>query len=605
MTDHDDQFPNETDDAVIGVALKRSALVILAAVVLGIIGYLVLRKGPEQEEVIERAEIAAPEELDQRAPERPAVTFQLMDTGASFTHQNGAQGEKLLPETMGGGVAVFDYNGDGHQDILFVNSRSWKQEKTPATHAMYRNDGKGNFTDVTEASGLALSDYGMGVACADVDGDGDTDLFLSNLGPNRFLINRDGRFEDETDAWGLAGEQTAWSTSAGFFDYDNDGDLDLFVCNYVTWNREIDLELNFTLNGKDRAYGPPIQYPGTHNYLYRNDGGKFTDVSAEAGIQIDNDSTGQPMGKALAVTFADPDRDGLMDIFVANDTVENFVFRNEGNGRFTEEGTLTGIAFDDMGAATGAMGMDAAYFAGDQRLAVSIANFATEATSFFVQQGADPWQFADMTNSMGVGSPSRLSLSFGLFFFDYDLDGRLDLLQVNGHLEEEINTLQSSQHYRQAPQLFWNTGLNRGFRYVVTPYEETGDLSYKIVGRGSAYGDFDADGDLDVVLMENGGPARLLRNAQSLNNHWLRLTLRGKGNNTDAIGALVKLTTKDGETQQRVMPTRSYLSQVELPLTFGLGASDQIAQLTITWPDGQTQEVQAPEIDTHMIIEQQ
>jgi hypothetical protein len=526
--------------------------------------------------------------------------------GIAFAHENGASGEKLLPETMGAGAAFLDYDGDADQDLLFVNSRRWSGAGEPATTmALYRNDGKGDFEDVTTSSGLDVSFYGQGVAVGDYDNDGRVDLFFSALGSNRLFRNLGDRFEDVTDRAGVAGDAQAWSTGAGFFDYDGDGDLDLFVCNYVRWSREIDLGLAFTLNGVDRAYGPPKLYEGTHSYLYRNDGdGVFSDVSAEAGIRIDNPATGRPMGKALALTFADADRDGDLDVFVSNDTVQNFVFRNEGDATFSELGAESGFGFDNNGAATGAMGIDAADFGDRGALAIGVGNFANETSSFYVQQ-ADPWHFVDVANAHGIGSPSRLRLSFGLFFFDYDLDGRLDLLQANGHLDDEINEIQPSQTYRQAAQLFWNCGVGGRACFSAVPGDGLGGLGRPIVGRGAAYADVDGDGDLDVALTQAGGPALLIRNDQALEHHWLRVRLVGRRSNRDAIGASIELRAGGATQRRRVMPTRSYLSQVELPVTFGLGAADHVEALRITWPDGSTQDATPAVLDRSIEIEQQ
>jgi hypothetical protein len=400
----------------------------------------------------------------------------------------------------------------------------------------------------------------------------------------------------------VAGAPAAWSSSAGFFDYDRDGDLDLFVCNYVQWSRELDLQLNFTLNGTDRAYGPPKQYPGAHPYLYRNEGdGTFRDVSAEAGIQIVNPATGSAMGKALAVTFADPDRDGYLDVFVANDTVQNFVFRNLKGERFEEIGATSGLGFDNMGNATGAMGIDAGDFANTGTLGIGIGNFANEHTSFYVQQDGG-WQFVDMSNAGGIGSPSRLKLSFGLFLFDYDLDGRLDLLQANGHLEDEINQIQPSQHYRQPAQLFWNCSEAGRSCFAALDEESLGALGKPIVGRGATYADIDGDGDLDVLLIQSGGPPLLVRNDQRLGHHWLRVKLVGAGANRDAIGAEIELRAGDLVQRRAVMPSRSYLSQVELPVTFGLGSRDAVDSLRVRWPDGETQEVPVTALDTTLEI---
>ncbi len=590
------------DDRVIGKAFRWSLLLIgvIAAIVVGAI--FLGRDKPAASEVRD-VETAAPAKLDQSDLRLPEVSFRdvTRQAGVSFVHFNGAEGEKLLPETMGGGVAFLDYDEDGDADLLLINSTHWphSRDKSTSPHmALYRNDGTGRFEDVTAGSGLDVSFYGMGVAAADYDGDGRVDVFVTAVGPNRLFRNLGGgRFQDVTARAGVAGSAEDWSSSAGFFDYDNDGDLDLFVCNYVRWSRQIDLDLNFTLNGRDRAYGPPTNFTGSYSRLYRNRGdGSFEDVSRAAGVEIDNPVTGKPMGKALALAPIDLDRDGFLDILVANDTVQNFLFHNRGDGTFEELGAFSGVGFDNNGQATGAMGIDAGYYRNDQSLAVAIGNFANEMTSLFVSQD-DPMLFSDEAAGEGVGSPSRLRLSFGLLFFDYDLDGRLDLLQANGHLEEHISQVQASQTYRQPAQLFWNAGVEGPSCFLEVPAETLGDLSQPIVGRGAAYADIDGDGDLDVILTQTEGPPLLLRNDQQLGRHWLRVKLEGKSPNRDAIGAWVELTS-GGVTQRRpVMPTRSYLSQVELPVTFGLGDRAAVDSLKILWPDGVRQEVEVGEID--------
>jgi enediyne biosynthesis protein E4 len=596
--DDDDSVP--ADDAIIGRAFRRSLIVISILVVVGVLAYLLATRRPaaapsvakEVGDVTDRAVADA-------APGAPFVDV-TRESGIGFVHANGAEGEKLLPETMGGGVAVLDYDRDGDPDLLFVGSTRWpgrERPGDPASLALYRNDGAGRFADVTAEAGLAVKLYGMGAAVADYDGDGDVDLFVTALGPNRLFENRGGRFHDVTDRAGVAGAADAWSTSAGFFDADRDGDLDLFVCNYVQWSREIDVELNFTLNGRDRAYGPPTSYRGAWSYLYRNDGaGRFTDVSEDAGLHVVNPATHAPMGKALALVFTDTDRDGAPDVFVANDTVQNFLFHNRGDGTFEEIGATSGVGFDPAGNATGAMGIDAAYYRNDDQLAVAIGNFANEMTSFYVAQ-AGGLQFTDEAIGEGIGAPSRLFLKFGLFFFDYDLDGRLDMLEANGHLENEIAEVQAGQTYRQPAQLFWNAGPSSRSCYVEVPRERTGALAQPIVGRGAAYADIDADGDLDVVLVEVGGPPKLLRNDQTLGHHWLRVKLTGPGANRDAIGAWVEIEAAGGRQRRQVMPTRSYLSQVELPVTFGLGKADRVDAARVVWPDGQTTTFEVPAVD--------
>ncbi len=587
------------DDRVIGRAFRWSLLVIvLGAAALGLALYL-SREAPAAD-VVREIEARAPDKLVQSSDRMPSVPFSdvTAEAGIDFVHVNGARGEKLLPETMGSGAAFFDYDGDGDQDLLLVNATHWPTDITGkdarATAALYRNDGSGAFQDVAGAAGLTDTFYGMGAATGDYDGDGWVDLYLTALGRNRLYRNREGRFEDVTAAAGVAGDESDWGSSAAFFDYDNDGDLDLFVCNYVQWSRAIDLELNFTLNGRDRAYGPPTNFKGSYSRLYRNEGdGTFTDVSEAAGIRVDNPATGEPMGKALALSPIDLDGDGFLDVVVANDTVQNFLFHNQGDGTFEEIGAFAGVGFDVHGSATGAMGIDAAHYRNDGSLAVGIANFANEMTSLLISQD-DPLLFVDEAPGEGIGSPSRQKLSFGLFFFDYDLDGWLDLLQANGHLEEAINQIQASQHYEQPVQLFWNAGADALSCYLEVPAEKSGDLSRPLVGRGAAYADIDADGDLDLVLTQPGRRAVLLRNDQQLGHGWVRLKLEGTGENRDAIGAWVELRAGGMVQRRQVMPTRSYLSQVELPLTFGLGEAAAVESVQIRWPDGTLQQLREP-----------
>lgn len=599
------------DDQIIGVVFRRSLMVMAGIVVVLVAIWFFRRETPATETIVDRETITAPEKLDQYSAERPNVPFQDVGeaVGIDFRHVNGARGEKLLPETMGSGVAFFDMDADGDQDLLFVNAAYWPHDDAavaaPPTQALYRNDGEGVFTDVTPGSGLDVSLYGMGVATGDFDNDGLVDVFLTALGENRLFRNLgNGRFEDITARAGVPGPANAWSTSAGFADLDRDGHLDLWVCNYVQWSRDLDLKLAFSINGTDRAYGPPKQYEGSHNLYYRNRGdGTFADVTDAAGAEVVNPATDQPMGKALAVAFFDVDRDGWLDVFVANDTVQNFMFRNQ-KGQLEEVGAFAGLAFDSMGAATGAMGVDIADLGSGAGVAVGIGNFANESSSFYVQQPRDPWQFADMSNSKGIGSPSRLKLSFGLFFFDYDLDGRLDMLQANGHLEDEISEVQPSQHYQQPAQLFWNRGPVDNPGFAAVPEDELGDLAKPIVGRGAAYADMDGDGDLDVVLTQTGGKPLLLRNDQELGHHWLRVRLVGTADNRDAIGAVVTVKA-DGRSQvHQVMPTRSYLSQVELPVTFGLGQATAVESVSVTWPNGWIQNVTVDGVDREIVVEQ-
>lgn len=596
-----DLDPNtlERDDAVIGTAFRWSLCVIL---LLGVIGgsaaWVVLRSPAPERGVSNPPNV--PPNVRQR-PETPAIRFTDITeaAGLKFVHENGAYGDKLLPETMGGGCAFCDIDNDGDQDIVLVNSCRWPWDPRdlgkdrPTTQAVYRNDGTGRFVDATKEVGLDVSFYGMGIACGDYDNDGDVDLFFTAVGKNHLFRNDAGKFVEVSETAGVAGVDSQWSTSAGWFDYDNDGDLDLFVANYIEWTKESDLSQKFTLIGGNRGYGRPQPFRGVFPYLYRNEGnGTFRDVSAEAGVQVTHAESREPLAKGLGITFADFDADGWLDVVVANDTVQNFLLHNLG-GRFEEIGAAAGVAFDLNGNARGAMGIDTAWFRNNSALGIAIGNFSNEMTALYVSRSRD-LQFQDEAVSNGLGPSSRLELKFGVLFVDLDLDGRQDLVSANGHLENEINKVQSSQHYEQSPHLFWNCGPQHATEFELVSREKTGnDFARPTVGRGAAYADIDGDGDLDLLIANNGQAPKLLRNDQAFGHHWLRLQLMGGGTtNRDAIGTVVEIQCGDVVQQRMVMPTRSYLSQVELPVSFGLGPSAQVDEVRIRWPDGFSQKLQ-------------
>ena len=603
-------------DEVVGRALRWSfAGLFVIAAALGVY-WLATRPTP--------APVAGPAPKTPLAETRAAPVVQIPkipfteiteSAGIDFTHTNGAEGQKLLPETMGGGGAFLDFDNDGDQDLLLINSSTWPwAAQKPAvlpTSALYANDGTGRFTNVTAASGLDVPLYGNGVACGDVDSDGDTDIFISCLGPNQLFRNDGGgKFSRITEQAGVAGEQTAWSTSCGFFDADLDGDLDLFVCNYIQWDRETDQGMNFTLDGRLRAYGRPTDFRGAYPYLYLNDGkGVFTDVSETSGVKIRDPNTGAAASKSLGVIFPEVNGDGRPDILVANDTVQNLLFLSQADGTYRENAVGAGVAFDNAGAARGAMGVDFARFRNSPALGVAIGNFATEMTALYVcESTSEAWPvFRDEAVSNGIGPVTRTDLKFGVLFLDADLDGRLDLFENNGHLEEDIRIVQASQQYEQPPHLLWNCGADQETEFVMLTADQTGaDFQKRMVGRGAAYADIDGDGDLDLALFSSGGRPRLLRNDQSSGHHWLRLQLKGRAGNREAIGAQVEVKLPDGSVLHRmVMPTRGYQSQVELPVTFGLGGCDRPEQITVVWPGGQRQDVPVEGVNRLQVVEQE
>lgn len=608
-----DYDTEERDDTVIARALKQSlAVFLVVAVVVAVI--LAARDwfahdGPP---ITKRTPLQVPQVPKRPEADIPRVPFSDItdEAGIDFVHENGAYGDKLLPETMGGGCAFLDVDSDGDQDLLLVNSRRWDWDtrpkpKQPAHMALYENDGSGHFSNVTAQWGLDVSLYGMGAAVGDFDNDGHPDLFISAVGHNRLFRNTGTYFEDVTTTAGVAGSDSAWSSSCGFFDADADGDLDLFVCNYVGWSKDFDLAQNFTLDGTLRAYGQPQKFPGSAPYLYINTGnGTFQDVTSTAGIEVKNSGTNVRLAKSLGVAFADLNNDGHVDLVVANDTVRNFLFLGNGDGTFREEGRQAGIAFDTNGNARGAMGIDIGHFRNSRELGIAIGNFANETTALYVRRTLANQLpiFQDEAVSNGIAPPTRPELTFGVFFFDSDLDGRLDIFAANGHLEADINIVQASQHYRQPPQLLWNCGPQHENEFVALEPEQCGqDFVERMVGRGASFADIDGDGDLDLLITSVGGQPRLLRNDQELGHHWLRVRLTGTSQvNRSAIGAWVDLHTKQGIRSLQVMPTRSYLSQTELPVTFGLGSIDRVDKLVVRWPNGTSQEITDPAID-HLI----
>ncbi len=517
------------------------------------------------------------------------------EAGLDFRHVNAARGDKLLPETMGSGAAFLDYDGDGDQDLFLVNSDHWPDAKVNErpTHALYRNDGKGHFEDVTKDARLDRTAFGMGVAVGDYDNDGDPDLYVTGVGGNALFRNDgQGHFDDATAEANARGGD-GWYTSATFFDLDNDGDLDLFACAYVTWSAEIDRGITGQLVGKGRAYDRPGDYRGANCVLLRNDGGKFVDVSEESGVCVRSPDRKFPIAKSLGVAPFDVDGDGKVDLAVANDTVVNFFFHNLGGGKFEEIGLTTGIAFDQAGGTRAAMGIDWADFKNDGTLGLAIGNFANEMTALYVTEDRSSLQFSDLANIYGLGAPTQPPLKFGLFFFDYDLDGRLDLLTANGHLESDIGQVQGSETYAQSAQLFWNTGRKGRELFVLVDAAKAGpDLFRPIVGRGSSYADIDGDGDLDVLITENGNAAHLFRNDGGDRNRALRLDLRGgKGSNRDAIGARVVVEAGGVTARRQLFLAKGYLTSVEHPLTFGLGPLAKADRVAITWPSGKTTEL--------------
>ena len=514
------------------------------------------------------------------APQSP-LGFHFTDVtnsaGIHFHHNNGAYGGKLLPETLGSGCAFLDYDADGWQDILLVNSMDWPgHARQRSTLKLYRNNRNGTFADVTREAGLDLEMYGMGVAVGDYNNDGFPDILITCVGQNRLFKNTGkGSFVDVTSLSGL-GKRQAFSTSAIWFDYDRDGLLDLFVCNYVKWSAEHDVFCS--LDGKNKSYCTPEAYVGQTCWLFHNRGnGTFEEMTATSGI-FDSSS------KSLGVAMLDYDQDGWPDLLVANDTEPNKLYRNQRNGTFRDVAVEAGIAFSVDGKARAGMGIDVGDFDNSGRPGVAITNFDNEMIGLY--RAETNGNFADVAVQSGVGLASKTTLGFGCGFVDCDLDGALDLIAVNGHIDDTVRNVRNVG-YAQPPQLFLNNGKGS--------FHEVGDqvgggFNQPKVGRGLAVGDFDRDGDQDILMTTNKGPAYLLRNDQTAGNHSIRFRLIGTQSNRDGIGARVRIFAGGVAQTRMVRSGSSYLSQSELPVTFGLGKRDKIERVVIDWPSGRTEE---------------
>lgn len=495
--------------------------------------------------------------------------------GIHFVHNTGAFGKRYLPETMGAGCAFLDYDNDGKPDILLVNGMDFPGHKRRrTTMKLYHNNGNGTFTEVTAKAGLDVELYGMGVAVGDYDNDGWDDLYLTGLGEARLFHNDHGRFRDVTQAAGV--NNAGFGASAAWFDYDRDGHLDLVVANYVKWSEKEDIYCS--LDGHNKSYCTPEAYHGDTCRLYHNLGnGRFEDVTQKAGLY-------DPTSKSLGIAIIDYDLDGWPDIAISNDTQPNKLYHNNRNGTFSEQAVQAGIAFSEDGVARGAMGIAAGDFDRSGYPSLAIGNFSNQMMGLYHNERNR--FFIDVAPATTIGRASLLSLSFGLFFFDYDLDGLDDIFVTNGHIEPQINRIQPQVTYAETPLIFHNQGRdgkgNTKFENVTKPL----GFDQKLVGRGAACADIDNDGAPDVLLTTNGGPAYLFRNVGGARSNALRIKTVGARSNKNGIGAVVKVHTPGGVNRQTVRSGSSYCSQSELTLTFGMGQETEAQEVEIVWPSG-------------------
>ena len=490
----------------------------------------------------------------------------------NFVHDHGGTGEKYYVETMGSGVCLFDYDNDGDLDAYFLQGAplpGWDKEII-LENKLYRNDGK-KWMDVTDEAGVGDKNYGIGCACADYDNDGDTDLYVTNYGPDVFYHNDgDGTFTDVTLDVGI--DNPHWASSAAFFDSDNDGWLDLYVTNYVEFSIENNPWCGEPVQG-ERAYCDPDFFEGVEDMFYHNDGqGNFSDWSGRSGIN-------KARGKGLGVVPGDIDNDGDMDLYIANDKVMNLLFINDGLGHFTEKALFTGVGFNENGRAEAGMGVDFGDVNRDGWLDLFVTNFSGETNTLYLNEKNG--FLIDATFRTGLGYPSIHLLGFGTKFVDLDLDGWLDIFVVNGHVIDNIKLFNRDYQHAQQKQIF----INRGNETFLDQTKNIGgDLLEPTVGRGAAFGDIDNDGDIDIAISNNNGKANLLLNEGKPKGHWIGFKLEGKTCNREAIGSKLKITTDSGVQVAWVNPAASYLSSNDLRVLFGLGPDEMVTSLEVQWP---------------------
>ena len=545
---------------------------------------------------IERgANLLATAQAAQKLVAKGTPAFQIVPASASgigWVHTNGASPEYYLPETEGPGCAFFDYDNDGWMDIYLVNSGpcDFYTPKTPLRNALYRNNRNGTFTDVTEKAGVTGNAFGMGCAVGDYDGDGFADLYVTQY-PHSILYhnNGDGTFTDVTQKAGVAAP--GWATSAVWFDYDNDGKLDLFVCRFADFDKEKNQWCGNRMTGS-RMYCIPSVYHAMPSYLFHNNGdGTFTNVSRESGI-------GEMMGKAWGVVACDINNDGWMDLFVSNDTVANFLYANQGKGKFDEIGLLAGVAYGAYGNARSGMGVDAADYDQDGWIDLFVANIDHEVFSLYHNNGNET--FTDVAASMGIAMPTLLMSGWGAKFFDYDNDGEIDLIIANGHPDTKIHQRVSDVYFREEMLLFRNNGK----KFVDVSASSGAVFSERIAGRGLALGDFDNDGAVDVLVGVNGEAPILLHNRAGRENHWLGVRLVGKKANRDAIGAKITYQAGGLKRHRTKVGGGSYISSHDPRMVLGIGQRTKMDWIEIQWPQpsGLVQRIANPPIDRYITI---
>jgi hypothetical protein len=501
-----------------------------------------------------------------------------------FTLENSPTGEKFLPETMGGGVAAFDFDNDGRPDLFFANGAelpSFNKTDPKYWNRLLRNDGRGRFTDVTEKSGLAGVGYSIGVAAADFDNDGYADLFVTGVSGNHLYRNLgNGKFEDVTGKAGVASAE--WSVAAGWFDFDRDGLLDLFVVNYVQWDSAKNPVCTES-SQKVRVYCHPRNFAGLSNKLYRNRGdGTFEDVSVKSGIA-------KSIGKGMSLAIADYDGDGFPDVFVTNDTMPNFLFHNKRDGTFEEVALAAGVALTDDGKAVSAMGVDFRDLDNDGL--PDIVFTALPGETFPVFHNLGKGQFRDVTYNSAMGKLTARLAGWGLAIADFDNDGKKDVFTANSHVTDNIEEF-SGDRYRQANTLFVNTGRGK--------FEAGPEFDDRHAHRGLAIADFDGDGKLDVVVTALGSAAELWMNRTENGNHWLSVELKGTRSNRNGIGAVVRV----GNQTNCQTSSFSYASSSLTPVHFGLGSGKSIPSVEILWPNGKRQTVRVPALDTKVNVKE-